>query len=122
MKWFRLALFIEEFILRNYHCVVLSEATLGRNIKLPHPIGIVIGAGCSIAHNVIIYQNITIGRKDSSVSDCPRILEGVIIYANSLVLGGVIMSERTTLGACSLLITDSEANSIYIGIPARRVK
>ena len=45
-----------------------------------------------------------------------------ILGANTVILPGVTINEGTTVGAMSLCNKDLEAWSVYVGIPARKIK
>ena len=45
-----------------------------------------------------------------------------IIGANSLIFPGVILAEGTSVGALSMVKRSTQEWSIYVGIPARRLK
>lgn len=127
-RWFdsnqlsKIALFIESFIQWNYSCAISCKANIHESLKLPHPIGVVIGAFVQIDSNVTIYQNVTIGRKINTNELCPRIKQGTVIYANSILLGDIVIDEATLIGACSLVIESTEKNSVYFGCPASKVR
>ena len=115
-----LAEFFENKIYKKYNCIISSKATIGKNITFPHPLGIVIGEGAVIGNNVTIYQNVTIGRKDKDIPEYPQIKDNCVIYCNSVLLGGITINRGTIIGANSVLLKDTEENSIYVGIPAKR--
>lgn len=117
----KLALLIESFILWNYGCAISCKSEIDKSLKLPHPLGVVIGANVYIGKNVTIYQGVTLGRKSSNEPKYPKVKDGCIIYSNSVVLGGITLDTNTIVGACSLLTKDTEADSVYIGIPAKKV-
>lgn len=59
-------------------------------MKLPHPIGIVIGDGVIIKDNVMVFQQVTFGshgRKEKEMR-YPIIESGVKIYAGAKIIGG----------------------------------
>ena len=112
----------ENKIYKKYNCIISSKATIGKNISFPHPMGIVIGEGVVIGDNVTIYQNVTIGRKNKEIPEYPRIKDDCVIYCNAVLLGGITINKGTIIGANSVLIEDTEENSIYVGIPAKRKK
>ena len=116
-----LNIFYEDKIYKKYNCIISSKADIKDNIKFPHPIGIVIGEGVIIKNNVTIYQNVTLGRKDKDIAKYPIIEDDVIIYSNSVILGDVTIRKGTIIGANSVVMTDTEENSVYVGIPAKRV-
>lgn len=104
------------------HIIISPKAIIGKGVVFPHPMGIVIGDGVKIGENVTIYQNVTIGRKYMNIDDYPIIEENVIIYPNSVVAGKILVRKNTVIGANSVLLTDTEENSVYVGNPAKRVK
>lgn len=44
------------------------------------------------------------------------------IGCNSTIMPGVTIGDRTLVGACSLVSEDTDPNSMYFGIPAKRVR
>ena len=44
------------------------------------------------------------------------------IGCNTTILAGSIIPERTAVGACSLVKGRLEANSVYLGIPAKKIR
>lgn len=81
-----------------------------------------IGKGSILGRNVVVYQNVTLGRKDRTVSDYPRIGDDVTIYPGSVVIGAIVVGTGTTIGANSVVLADTEENSVYAGTPARRLR
>lgn len=106
----------------KYSCIISPNAEIGSDIKIPHPVGIVIGEGVVIGDNVTIYQNVTLGRKNKEKGEYPRIDDNVIIYSNAVVAGDVHIKKNTIIGANSVVITDTEEKSVYAGVPATRIK
>lgn len=109
-------------IYKKYHIIISPKAQLGENVSFDHPVGIVIGEGVIIGNNVVIYQNVTLGRKRRDIADYPIVEDNVIIYPNSIIAGKVIVRKNTVIGAGSLLLCDTETDSLYAGIPARRIR
>lgn len=56
------------------------------------------------------------------ISKAVYIHKHAIIGATSVVLPGVTIQEGSSFGAMSLVLRDSEPWSIYVGIPARKIK
>ena len=43
------------------NCDISFLSTIGNRLRLPHPIGVVIGADVIVRNNVTIFQNVTLG-------------------------------------------------------------
>src|ERR1700757_397738 len=102
-------------------CHIHLEAVVGRAVRLPHPTGIVVGKGARIGHSVTLYQNVTLGRslKDERY---PVIEDEVVIFPNSVVVGGITIGAREVIGAGSVVIADVPADSIVTGNPAKLLR
>lgn len=94
------------------NCQFSYESSIGRRLNLPHPVGIVIGAGVKIGDDVTIYQNVTIGQKNEN--QYPTVENGAIIFPTAIVVGEVIVGEGSKVGAISYLDKSVPKNSIFI--------
>lgn len=121
-KFVRLSIFIEYLILRKFSCAISSQASIHNTVTFPHPIGIVIGAGVKIEKNVIIYQNVTVGRRDANDPKYPIIKKNSIIYSNAVIIGNGIIEENTIVGANTAINFSTEKSSVYVGAKARRIR
>lgn len=91
--------------------------------------GISIGNDVSIAHGVTImatshlYENKDIPIKDQGVELKPvKICDNVWIGAKVSVLCGTEIRSGTIIGANAVVTKSTEGNSIYAGVPARKIK
>ncbi|WP_160796552.1 DapH/DapD/GlmU-related protein [Shewanella insulae] len=119
-----IAILCSRRINRKYACYLSQKAIVGRNIKFPHPVGIVIGDGVTIAEDAIIYQNVTLGaaRVGEGVKGLyPKIGKDVVIFAGAKVIGGITIGDGAVIGANSVVTKDIPANVSAVGIPARIV-
>lgn len=103
-------------IYKKYGCCISPKADIGKNIMLPHPIGIVIGEGVKIGDNCTIYQNVTLGRKNKDAAEYPTIEDDVTIYCNSTVVGDVTIGNGTVIGCNSIVLKSVEPNSKCVGV------
>lgn len=95
----------------KYGCYLSYRAEIKGNLNLPHPIGIVIGDGCIIQNEVTIYQNSTLGQgKDAKY---PTISPRAVIYAHSIVIGGIEIGENAVIGAGSFVNKSIAPNSVF---------
>ena len=83
---------------------------------MPHPIGIVIGAGARIGENCVIYQNVTIGRKYRDIAEYPNIGDNVIIYCNSVLIGDINVGKNSVIGCNSVVLKSVDENSKCVGV------
>lgn len=101
-------------------------AQLGQNFFIDHGIGIVIGETAKIGDNVTIYHDVTLGGvspQDSAKGSIrhPQIGNDVIIGSGAQLLGPINVGDGARIGSNAVVVTDVEANSIMVGIPARKV-
>ena len=87
-----------------------------------HPIGIVIHQNAIIGSNTIIYQNVTIGRRNGNKEESPIIGKNCIIGAGACVLGNIKIGNNVKIGANSVVVTDVPDNCTVVGIPGEIIK
>lgn len=108
-----------------------AKVIIGENLQLPHnSFGTVIHPNTSIGNNVKIYQNVTIGRADVNMpydkSKMKKIIieDDVIIGAGAKVLckNGILRIRKGTIvGANAVVLSSTDENGVYVGIPARNI-
>lgn len=105
----------------NKNCDISFLATIGNKLRLPHPIGVVVGTGVRIGNNVTIFQNVTLGShgKKNEKKRYPIVEDNVTIYTDSIIIGDVTIGENAIIGAKTLMNIDVPANSIAVGIPCK---
>ena len=102
---------------------IYYSTAIGRGFNVQHGFGIVIGPRFSIGKNFTIHQGVTLGQKrTNSPADTITIGDNVTIYANATVLGNIAVGDNAVIGANSLVLKDVEANSVYAGSPAVRLR
>lgn len=106
-------------------CNVDNCTDIGKGLFLPHPHGIVFGAGVTLGENCTIYQDVTLGsiggRGGDSPKEYPTVGDNCVFYAGCKVIGAVNIQNDTIVGANSVLRCDTENKSIYAGVPAKRI-
>lgn len=106
----------------RYNLVLSRKASLGNNLQLVHPIGVVIGAYVIIEDNVKIFQNVTLGGGklgDADAKRMPKIGENTTIFAGAVIVGNVSIGKSCTIGANSVVTSDIPDNCVAVGAPAR---
>lgn len=102
-------------------CDFPAKCKLGKNIRLPHGgLGIIIHENAIIGDNVTIFQQVTIGRRNST-NLAPTIMNNVFIGAGAKILGPVIIGENSKIGANAVVIKDIPPNSTAVGVPAKLI-
>jgi len=124
----KLKIFTDIFkliLIKNYGIHIGMNAKIGDKFNIPHPVGIIIGEGCIIGNNVTIYQNVTLGKKKENISienNYPIIKDNVIIFSGAQIIGSIVIGKNAVIGANSVVLTNVENDSVYVGIPAKRIK
>lgn len=109
---------------RRYGIYFAGNCNIGIGLRLPHPVGIIIGAN-EIGENVTIYQNVTIGSAnigDYKKHKQPSIGNDTVIFAGASVIGDISVADHTMIAAGAVLNKSTEENSIYGGVPAKMIK
>lgn len=112
-----------KLVVANHFTIGIRELANKKTV-LPHPVGIVIGKYVRLGENCTIYQNVTIGAKNSIAlpDDYPNIGNNVIIYANSVLVGNIIIGNNVIVGAGAVITKSIPDNSIVVGNPSRIIK
>lgn len=108
----------------RYGIVVHNTNRIGSGLRMGHPWGIILGDTVEIGDNCTIMQNVTIGRKDLANKNeiYPKIKDNVVIGAGAIVLGEIVVESNTIIGANAVVLNSTESNSVYAGVPAKRIK
>ena len=90
-------------------------------LNLPHGLSnITIARNVRIGKNVTIYQNVTIAEEDKSITTI--IEDDVVLGSGVVVLNNSCIGRGAKIGANAVVCNDIEADSVYVGVPARRIK
>lgn len=97
-------------------------AKIGRRFFIDHGDGVVIGETTVIGHDVLIYQQVTLGGtgKESGKRH-PTLGNKVIVGAGAKVLGNIAIGDNVRIGAGSVVIEDVPPHSTVVGVPGRIV-
>lgn len=90
-------------------------------IKLHNNITVAAGVRF-VTHDAVhtVLNKLGKGRFNEMVG-CIEVMDNVFVGANSTILPNVRIGENVIIGANSLINKDCEPNSVYAGIPAKRI-
>lgn len=120
----QIGLYYKYKLISKRNCDFSYNAIIGKNLKLPHPIGIVIGDGVIIHDNVKIFQQVTFGShgKKGETNSYPTIQEGAIIYAGAKIIGNIVIGKNAIIGANSVVNVNVPNDEVAVGIPCKIIK
>ena len=105
----------EKFV-KVYSSDISPRCILDKNVKFPHPLGIVIGNGVVIEENVTILQNVTIGAYHLDGKPLKTVIKkGVALCAGATILGDIVIGENSIVGANSVVSIDVPDNCVVVG-------
>lgn len=98
------------------------QLNIPKSVKFTHNgLGVTINGSSKIGENVIIHQNVTIGKK-TPTGKSPIIKNGVYIGTGAIILGEILVGENAKIGAGAVVVKDVPPNVTVVGNPARIVK
>lgn len=112
-------------IIQRFHeiltsCYFSPLAKIDIGLKLPHPVGIVIGEGVTIGKNNTLYQGVTLGKGPDN--KYPNLGSDCVVFANSVLIGGIILSDKCIVGANSFVNKNIPELGVFAGVPAKLIK
>lgn len=116
-------------VLSLYGVEIPKDVRLGQRFRLQHRgQGVIITNKTTIASDVTIYQQVTIGRAAVTGSDEENGFQGIVIErgvtlcAGAKILGGpgvLIVGEGSSIAANAVLLESTGRNEVWGGVPAR---
>lgn len=106
---------ITDYIMGIY---IPAEARIGKGLVVYHGYSLVVHPSSIIGDYCTLRHGVTIGSKDGSAFDVPRIGSGVSIGAMTVIMGNIMIGDEVTIGACSLIHRSVPAGSTIFGNPA----
>jgi serine O-acetyltransferase len=96
-------------------------ARIGRRVFIDHGMGVVIGETAEIGDDCTIYQGVTLGGTSlwKGVKRHPTLGRGVIVGANSQVLGGFEVGDNARIGSNAVVLKAVPSGATAVGNPAR---
>lgn len=98
-------------------------AQIGRRCFIDHGTGIVIGETTIIGHDVLIYQQVTLGGTGKAKGKRhPTVGNNVILGAGAKILGNITIGDNVRIGAGSVVVSNVPPHSTVVGVPGRVVR
>src|SRR4051812_30287010 len=99
-------------------------AVIGRRVFIDHGMGVVIGETAEVGDDCTIYQGVTLGGTSltKGAKRHPTLGNGVIVSANSQVLGGFTVGDGARVGASAVVLKPVPAGATAVGNPARIIQ
>jgi serine O-acetyltransferase len=96
-------------------------AKIGRRLFIDHGMGVVIGETAEVGDDCTIYQGVTLGGTSlwKGAKRHPTLGNGVIVGANSQVLGGFTVGDNARIGSNAVVLKAVPAGATAVGNPAR---
>jgi len=117
-----LALALQTRMSEVFSIDIHPAATIGMGILLDHGTGVVIGETAVIGDRVSILHGVTLGGTGKHDKDRhPKVGEGVLIGANSTVLGNIKVGKGSMVAAGSLVLKPVRPYTMVAGSPAKEV-
>ena len=130
--WFNHALARHQWnvIRKKYSCDIFPGITVGKGLRIEHPMWICLGKTTILGDNVRIYNNVSIVAK--VVGDEQRIINNerrhaiignnVILGSGCTIIGPVSIGDNCIIGARAIVTHDIPPNSVVIGTNLVRPK
>ncbi len=95
-------------------------AAIGPGFFIDHGMGVVIGETAEVGANVTIYHGVTLGGVSwQKGKRHPTIGNSVVLGAGAKVLGPIVVGDHSRVGANSVVVKDTPAESVVVGVPGR---
>jgi serine O-acetyltransferase len=96
-------------------------AKIGRRVFIDHGMGVVVGETAEIGDECTIYQGVTLGGTalTKGAKRHPTLGRGVIVGANSQVLGGFTVGDGARVGSNAVVLKAVPPGATAVGNPAR---
>lgn len=95
-----------------------AYAQIGPRLRIPHAVGITVGAGVVAGEQLTLYGSTNLGAA-SVDGGFPSLGDGVTLGVKASVVGEVRVGSDVFVGAHALVISDIPDGHTAVGVPAR---
>ena len=123
-RWFWLGRFTSHVARFFTGIEIHPGATIGRRVFIDHGMGVVIGETAEVGDECTIYQGVTLGGTSLTrgAKRHPTLGNGVIVGANSQVLGGFTVGDGARVGSSAVVMKPVPPGATAVGNPARIIQ
>lgn len=103
---------------------ISGRTKIGWGFKIYHPYGIFVNEDAEIGENFVCRGQVTIGNKgDKSANNgSPKIGNNVDVGVGAKIIGPIKIDDGCVIGTNAVVVKDSEANSLLVGVPAKNIR
>jgi serine O-acetyltransferase len=122
--WFWLGRFLSHLGRWFTGIEIHPAAKIGRRVFIDHGMGVVIGQTAEVGDDCTIYQGVTLGGTSltKGAKRHPTLGRGVIVGANSQVLGGFTVGDGARVGSNAVVLKEVPPGATAVGNPARVIQ
>jgi serine O-acetyltransferase len=122
--WFWLARWLSHWGRFLTGVEIHPGATIGRGVFIDHGMGVVIGETAEVGDDCTIYQGVTLGGTSliRGSKRHPTLGKGVIVGANSQILGGFTVGDGAKIGSSAVVVHAVPAGATVVGNPGRIIQ
>jgi serine O-acetyltransferase len=113
--------FVSKLLFWFFKIEVAKTARIGGGLRLPHPMGIIIGPNTVIGEDCDVYADVRLVLGHGCKLG-PNIGDGVFLGDGAKVVGNLSVGEGAVIGVSSVVTCDIPANVTAVGVPARVVR
>lgn len=108
-----------NFFLPQCNSLFITTPNIGPGLFIQHGFATIISAK-SIGKKAWINQQVTIGF--SNDTDCPVLLDNVVVSAGAKVIGNITIGNNVIIGANAVVVKSVPDNCTVVGVPAYIVR
>jgi len=97
----------------------ITTSDIGPGFFVQHGFATIISAK-SVGRNFWINQQVTVGFSNNT--DCPVILDNVVVHAGAKIIGDITVGNNVIVGANAVVVKNVPDNCTVVGVPAYIVK
>lgn len=111
-------IFFSKLLFWFFKIEINKNVQIGPGLRLPHPMGILIGPNVKLGANCDLYADVRLVLA-KGISQGPILADGVFMGDGAKALGPVQIGEYSVIGASAVVTKDMPARVTAAGVPAR---